>query len=46
LLTPLFCTFDGKIVMTVDGQIDRMPIHLPSGCFIENRRFSIGQNRA
>jgi len=37
---------DGEIVMTVDGQIDRMPVHLPSGCFIENRRFAIGQNSA
>ena len=41
-----FSPCDGEIVMTVDGQIDRMPVHLPSGCFIENRRFAIGQNSA
>ena len=39
-----FAPCDAEIIMTIDGQIDRMPVHLPNGCIADNRRFSIGQN--
>ena len=37
---------DAEILMHVDGKPTRMPVFLPEGCSLENRRFRIAPPRS
>ncbi len=36
-----FPSGSAEIVMTIDGEIDRMKVFLPDGCAVDNRRFRV-----